>query len=301
MATTSATRIQSLDVIRGIAVMGIFSVNVVGMAMIQQAYFYPPDFGFEHGYDKLMWALNSIFVDGRFRALFSILFGASTVVVCERAVAAGRDSWQVHYPRMIVLLLFGLAHFYLLWWGDILANYAMVGMVAWFFWRLQPRWLILVAVVCLGTDLGLHAVGAVKSLQSDFAPLTYFPWTQVYVSPFHPVGAMGYAALIILLMGRSAAWDRIAAVGRTAFTNYLGATLIGTLVFFDTFGGLYAEVSRGQAWLLVPVVWAIMLVWSKWWLERYRFGPFEWAWRSLSRMEWQPMRKAPPAVDAVPA
>ena len=419
MATTSATRIQSLDVIRGIAVMGIFSVNVVGMAMIQQAYFYPPDFGFEHGYDKLMWALNSIFVDGRFRALFSILFGASTVVVCERAVAAGRDSWQVHCPRMIVLLLFGLAHFYLLWWGDILANYAMVGMVAWFFWRLQPRWLILVAVLalglmygrgiaeavpriqmvekvqagggtaeersevakmlapdpklaeriaedkanhasipahirasteapeawrpftgvlgygletlglmllgmaalksgfltgawrrrsyvlvavaCLGTDLGLHAVGAVKSLQSDFAPLTYFPWTQVYVSPFHPVGAMGYAALIILLMGRSAAWDRIAAVGRTAFTNYLGATLIGTLVFFDTFGGLYAEVSRGQAWLLVPVVWAIMLVWSKWWLERYRFGPFEWAWRSLSRMEWQPMRKAPPTVDAVPA
>ena len=85
MATTSADRILTLDVIRGIAVMGIFSVNVVGMAMIQSAYFYPPDFGFDAGYDKVMWTLNSIFVDGRFRSLFSILFGASMIVVAVHA------------------------------------------------------------------------------------------------------------------------------------------------------------------------------------------------------------------------
>ena len=64
MATTSSDRILTLDVIRGIAVMGIFSVNVVGMAMIQSAYFYPPEFGFDGTGDKVMWALNSIFVDG---------------------------------------------------------------------------------------------------------------------------------------------------------------------------------------------------------------------------------------------
>ena len=130
MATTSPDRILSLDVIRGIAVMGIFSVNVVGMAMIEQAYFYPPAYGFEGLGDRIMWAANFILVDGKFRSLFSILFGASLVLVIERAVAAGKKGWQVHYPRMIVLLLFGLAHFYLLWWGDILANYALVGMIA---------------------------------------------------------------------------------------------------------------------------------------------------------------------------
>lgn len=129
MATTSSDRILTLDVIRGIAVMGIFSVNIVGMAMIQSAYFYPPDFGFDAGYDKAMWTLNSIFVDGRFRSLFSILFGASMIVVIERAVAAGKKGWQVHYPRMIVLLLFGLAHYYLLWRGDILALYALCGVI----------------------------------------------------------------------------------------------------------------------------------------------------------------------------
>ena len=85
--------------------------------------------------------------------------------------------------------------------------------------------------------------------------------------------------------------DRFAAVGRAAFTNYLGSTIIGTLLFFGTFGGLYGEFSRGEVWLFVPVIWAIMLLWSKWWLDRYRYGPFEWAWRSLSRWEWQPMRK----------
>ena len=414
MATTSADRILTLDVIRGIAVMGIFSVNIVGMAMIQSAYFYPPDYGFDAGYDKVMWTLNSILVDGRFRSLFSILFGASMVVVIERAVAAGKKGWQVHYPRMIVLLLFGLAHYYLLWWGDILANYAMVGMVAYFFWRLKPKWLLLaavaailfvnggqmaemvpkmqfvervqagdgtaeeqakvarmlegpppeefaeqiaedkaahasipahlaaslegnakwrpffgvigygpetlglmllgmallksgfltgawsrrryvqVAVLCLGVDLALHAYAAWRSLESNFAPEVYFPWTQMFVSPFHPVGAVGYAALIILLFShRSAIADRFAAVGRTAFSNYLGPTLIGTLIFFGTFGGLYGELSRGQAWLIVPPVWAFMLVWSKWWLDRYRYGPFEWAWRSLARWERQPMRKRP--------
>jgi uncharacterized protein len=70
MATTSADRILSLDIIRDIAVMGIFSVNVVGMAMIEFAYFYPPAMGFESLGDKIMWAGNMLVVDGRFRSLF---------------------------------------------------------------------------------------------------------------------------------------------------------------------------------------------------------------------------------------
>jgi uncharacterized protein len=418
MATTSADRILSLDVIRGIAVMGIFSVNVVGMAMLEQAYFYPPAYGFESLGDKIMWAANFIVVDGRFRSLFSILFGASTVLVIERGIAAGKKSWQVHYPRMIVLLLFGLAHFYLLWWGDILANYALVGMIAFVFWRLKPKWLLLaaalslgamygpmvyfggqqiakmeakaapdasaedrafveeqmagltpteealaeekaahasipahlestlenqpldpffgvkgygletlglmllgmagyksgfltgawprqrywqVAAVCVGASLLYFGIGSWRILQAEFDPFVYFPVNQIYSGPLHPVAAIGYSALIILLLAgrRTALGDRFAAVGRAAFTNYLGATLIGTVLFYGFGFGLYGELSRGQAWLIVPVVWAVMLIWSKWWLDRYRYGPFEWAWRSLSRWKWEPMRKQP-ATTALP-
>lgn len=410
MATTSAERIVSLDIIRGIAVMAIFSVNVVGMAMLESAYFYPPDYGFDSVGDKVMFTLNSIFVDGRFRGLFSILFGASMTLVIERAVAAGKAGWKVHYPRMIVLLLFGVLHYYLLFWGDILVNYALVGMIAYVFWRLRPRWLLLIATVALavfyvpnivgtiemvamveesrepgaspelkaeveemiaippdfaeqiardkaahasipahfrakttgnaawrpwmslpgygletlglmligmagyksgfltgtwprksyrwiaatflGADLLLHAVGAWLALEANFAPEVYWPWTRSYNAPLHPIGALGYAALIILVIDqRSAIGQRFAAVGRAAFTNYLGASVIGTLIFFGTFGGLYGELSRGECWLIVPPVWLLMLLWSKWWLDRYRYGPFEWAWRCLARWKWEPMRK----------
>ena len=419
MATTSSDRIFSLDLIRGIAVMGIFSVNVVGMAMIERAYFYPPDYGFDGLGDRVMWTLNSIFVDGRFRSLFSILFGASMTLVIERAVAAGRAGWKVHYPRMIVLLLFGVVHYYLLWWGDILVNYAVVGMVAFVFWRLREKWLLLIALgllafqqvpgfietfeqmakleagrardatpeerakaqeilsggqseaekqrgiardkakhasvaahlrgqltgnavwrpwqgllgygpetlmlmligmaayksgfltgawsrrryaivaaTCLGVDLLVHAIGATLSLRADFAPEVYFPWTFTFPSPLHPVGALGYAALFILLFAnRGALAERFAAVGRAAFTNYLGATVIGTLLFSGTFLGWYGELSRGEAWLIVPFVWVLMLLWSKWWLDRFRYGPFEWAWRCLARWKREPMRR----VDARPA
>jgi uncharacterized protein len=149
-----------------------------------------------------------------------------------------------------------------------------------------------IAATFLGADLLLHTFGAWLALKANFAPEVYWPWTRSYNAPFHAIGALGYAALIILVIDqRSAIGQRIAAVGRAAFTNYLGASVIGVLLFFGTFGGLYGELSRGQVWLFVPVVWALMLLWSKWWLDRYRYGPFEWAWRCLARWKWEPMRK----------
>ena len=409
MATTSPERIMSLDLIRGVAVMGIFSVNVVGMAMIEAAYFYPPDYGFDSVGDRIMWAANFLIVDGRFRALFSILFGASMVLVCERAIASGTQAWKVHYPRMIVLLGFGCAHYYLLWWGDILANYALVGMFAFALWRLPARMLLALAVLalaisytptiyfggqqiaqleagrapdatseqraafaevmqdlrtpeaeiaeakaahvsipahldhtleeqalrpfssvpgygletlgfmllgmaayksgfltggwrrrryvqvatlCIGASLAYHGVGTWLILRADFDPFTYYPWDRIYSGPLHPIAALGYAALVMLLFRPgSRVAQRVAAVGRAAFTNYLGSTLIGTALFFGFGLGLYGEVSRGEAWLFVPPVWALMLLWSKWWLDRYRYGPLEWAWRCLSRWRFEPMRR----------
>ncbi len=114
-----------------------------------------------------------------------------------------------------------------------------------------------------------------------------------YSPLLRPVMACGYAALVILLV-RPGGWLtlRFAAVGRTAFSNYLGCSIIGVLVFYGFAGGLYGEVSRSQAWLLVPLVWLAMLAWSKPWLERFNYGPFEWIWRSLSRGELQPILKA---------
>src|SRR5215210_8293034 len=94
IAQAKPERLITLDVLRGIAVMGIFSVNVVGMAMLQFAYFYPPAFGFEGIGDRIMWLLNFLFVDGKLRSLFSILFGASLMLVIEGAARAGRSRFK---------------------------------------------------------------------------------------------------------------------------------------------------------------------------------------------------------------
>jgi uncharacterized protein len=150
----------------------------------------------------------------------------------------------------------------------------------------------IIAASCLGLDLSVQSYAVYASLKADFDPFTFMPWTRIFLNPLHAVGGFGYAALIMLVFDRrGAVADRFAAVGRAAFTNYLGSTLIGTLLFYGTFGGLYGQLSRGQAWLIVPFVWALMLLWSKPWLERYNYGPFEWAWRSLARWKLQPMRK----------
>src|SRR5262245_18477929 len=138
MATTSPDRdrIFSLDVIRGVAVMGIFSVNIIAFAMIEAAYFNPPAYGGWHGENLGLWAVNMLVIDGKMRTLFSMLFGASTLLVIERAEAAGQSGPKVHIRRMLVLLCFGLLHYYLIWFGDILVLYATSGLIAFLFRRL---------------------------------------------------------------------------------------------------------------------------------------------------------------------
>src|SRR4029453_4820457 len=102
------------------AVMGIFSVNIIAFAMIEAAYFNPSAYGGWHGADLGLWATNMRVIGGKSGTLFSMLFGASTLLVIERAEAAGLSGPKVHIRRMLVLLGFGLIHFYLLWLGEIL-------------------------------------------------------------------------------------------------------------------------------------------------------------------------------------
>src|SRR3546814_13152481 len=76
------------------------------------------------------------------RGLFSLLFGASTLLVIERAAAQGRSAAAAHYARMIWLALFGLAHFYLIWFGDILFLYAICGLLLFVFRNLSTKALL---------------------------------------------------------------------------------------------------------------------------------------------------------------
>src|SRR6266436_4843747 len=111
---TAAERIATLDALRGFALLGILAMNVRSFAMIGAAYDNPTAYGDLTGANYWVWYLGEIVADSKFMTIFSMLFGAGIVLMTGRAEASGRRATMLHYRRMAVLLMFGLAHAYLL-------------------------------------------------------------------------------------------------------------------------------------------------------------------------------------------
>ena len=128
--TDDSNRIDALDFLRGFAVMGILLANVVAIALPSAAQLSPFTLGVDGPLDLAAWVFNFLFVDGKFRALFAMMFGASMLLVMESAELDGRDGFAAHRKRMIWLAAFGLAHHLLIWSGDILLPLALAGLLA---------------------------------------------------------------------------------------------------------------------------------------------------------------------------
>lgn len=125
-----AERIDTLDFIRGIAVMGILAANIVAFGQPMMAYFVPAKFLVPAGDpDGWMWIAQFIFIDGKMRGLFTLLFGAGMVLFMEKAWARGATRWLQAW-RLVVLMGFGFLHFHFIWFGDILFGYGMLGLIA---------------------------------------------------------------------------------------------------------------------------------------------------------------------------
>ncbi len=109
--------------------------------------------------------------------------------------------------------------------------------------------------------------------------------------------SVGYAALIILAITQrllSRARAALAAVGQTAFSNYLFQSIVTSVLFLGWGFGLAGRLDYAEQLLVVAAIWAIQLLLSPIWLARYRFGPAEWLWRSLTYWERQPTHSAAP-------
>lgn len=405
---TRTERLLTLDALRGFAVMGILAMNVVAFAMPEMATVSPRAYGGETAGDIAAWALGFILFDGKMRGLFSILFGASMILIADRAEAAGQDAGTIHYRRMIWLGLFGLAHYFLIWWGDILFLYAVVGCIAFTFREWEPgrliRWAaalfaigallhslffgVQLAAVHAGPESPMAAAGEaihdqyaaidtqvahelalyrgsypqilgerLDRASTPFAMLVmslletlplmmigmallrngflagawegaryrraalrwlvpgllltllvaWAQWTSsfdyivsinaflAWAGPGRLMMTIAYAAMLILLIRRMSAraWmTRVAAAGRAAFSNYIGTSIVMTTIFYGYGLGLFGAVGRWPLYLFCIGLWGVMLLWSQPWLDRYRYGPLEWLWRSLARGKIQPMRKS---------
>jgi uncharacterized protein len=123
----ASERIESLDFIRGITVMGILAANIVAFGQPFAAYMYPSAFLTDHGAtSEWMWIAQFVLVDGKMRGLFTLLFGAGLYLFMERVWERGGTRWRQMW-RLFVLMVFGLVHFILIWAGDILFYYAVFG------------------------------------------------------------------------------------------------------------------------------------------------------------------------------
>jgi uncharacterized protein len=409
VGTAEADRHISIDAVRGFAVLGILLMNIVGMGLPSFSYVDPTYAGGATGADLWTWAVNNVLSDGKMRALFTMLFGASAVLIAERAEGGKPGPMATHYRRMFWLFVIGMVHAYFLWWGDILVTYALAGLVIFPFRKLDWRLQLGIGVVVLAALLGLNLFEArelsamqVAAMSPNATPEAVKAWQeasqlvapsadlgrqeiagyrggvldafrvrsmaarllQIYLMPTseipeaigqmfvgmalfrtgfftlrwssraylatiavgyllaapatawlawkiwqagfealtlnrledwqqvtRPLIAMAHAGVILLIVRSGAAQalvNRLAAAGRMAFSNYLMTSIITTLVF-DGFGlGLYGRLSRFQELAVVVSVWVFILVWSKPWLARFHYGPFEWAWRSLVRWRPQP-------------
>ena len=126
----SDERIVALDFIRGIAVLGILFPNIVAHGDAILSYFWPPNLpGGATQADKAVWLFQLVLIDGKFRGLFTLLFGAGMMLFMERAWARGSTRW-LQARRLLWLAVFGLVHFYFVWTGDILFLYAVSGLIA---------------------------------------------------------------------------------------------------------------------------------------------------------------------------
>ena len=157
---TPDARHPSLDVVRGVAVMSILLANIVAFGLPGAAYFSPLAWGGAGTAEKTAWLLNFVFVEGRMRGLFSALFGASMLLVIDRADARGDNGVALHLRRMFWLFVIGCLHLYLFWWGDILAHYALCGVFALFFHQARARTLLLLALLALLVSVVLNAASA---------------------------------------------------------------------------------------------------------------------------------------------
>ena len=137
--------------------------------------------------------------------------------------------------------------------------------------------------------------GMYSNLNADFS----LEYSMFLGSQFNYWGSLlvsfGYICAI-MLFAKSVQFDalksRFAAVGQMALSNYIAQSLIGVFLFFGIGFGLFGEVDRVIQLSIVFAIWALQLWWSKSWLDRHKFGPLEWVWRSLTYWQKQPMKKS---------
>lgn len=163
----------------------------------------------------------------------------------------------------------------------------------------RAYWLMVLVGYGVGLPVSLWETRQVIEAQFNWVLIPELWWT-------YDLGrlgnALGHLGLLLLFVRSGAlAWlqERLAAVGRMALSNYIMHSVIALLIFLRPGLGLYGAFERYQLYVIVALICLFQLLVSKIWLDHYRFGPLEWAWRSLTYRQKQPMRRVQPEPGTV--
>ncbi len=391
--TTEKDRLLHIDVIRGFAIFGILLVNM--------AHFSYPDLYLlpigEHNFFTENWSqwdqwtrtLLDIFIEMKFITMFSFLFGFGMYLLLERTEAKGYNFTALYTRRLFVLLIFGTIHAFLIWDGDILTEYALLGFVLLLFRKHKPKTILIWAMIFytliaipfllisivpddMAVDMSEYSkqmklegeLEAKQALQTysegsfvevikqnihdrvyymkmngmaSFNPLLYFyvniPFFSMFLLGLYiakkrflhnlsqhkktllkiwlvgliiglptniiyglngneamliigaPFLMMFYVITIIYLMRCS--WNKrlftaVAAVGRTAFSNYILQSIMMTTIFYSYGFGLYGKVYPLVGLAIASGFFILQLIISSLWLRHFAYGPLEWVWRAAT-------------------
>jgi uncharacterized protein len=384
-------RVEVVDVLRGFALIGVLMMNMTDFA----GYHAPLEM--MGGISRIVLIFIMAFAQAKFYTIFSFLFGWGMSIQMRRAEQRGKRFAPLYVRRLLALLLIGLVHGILIWDGDILAIYAMLGFFLLLFRKSSDRTILLTVAIFLlipvlistpgpgetfreaynelgdswlqdliaGYEANVHTEGTYweavvhrfHAVRFGYSRAAYWVthvlamfllglyvgrrkifenvsqnlpfvrkvmWVGLIVGGFfnaifvyattsqnsiipeqyvqlatrgaRTVGSsilcLGYMAVIVLLFQHKEWKERLiplAAVGRMPLTNYLTHSVVCTLVFYGYGLGLYGGLSPAITIILTFAIYRAQVWISSWWLARYRFGPAEWLWRSLTYGRLQPM------------
>jgi len=384
-------------------VLGIVIMNIQSFAIPSVAYSNPTAFENLSGNDLYVYLFSYVFADQKFMSIFSMLFGASLVMLSQKARKEHLRSTDLQNRRLMFLALFGIVHAYLIWYGDVLLMYAICGFAvfvfrrkksvfqirtgiallaigslislllgntvpfwepgeydaarveiwnptseviaeeidyytsAWErqilqrapqafslqttvfvfenFWRISGLMLIGMAlykrnvfkakqstkyytkmiIYGLGIGLPLVADGALLNFTYDWD----FRMSFFFISQLNYWGsvlmAIGYVGIVMLICkasdNRGFILKRLADVGKMALSTYLLQSIIMGLIFYGHGLSLFGDIERSIQGIFILGMWVINILFAWVWLGMYKYGPFEWAWRSLTYGKFQSMAK----------
>lgn len=400
LPTSKGERIRELDIIRGFALFGVLLVN---LAMFNTTFFSQVvsegALNNPLGLDLLSERISALFIqifgEGKFYTIFSFLFGLGFYIFIERAEGKGIASRKLFARRSFFLFLFGILHFSLVWYGDILHVYGLIAFLLLLFknssLKAVRNWIIVLLVAStlllslstmlnamtkellsaeiyeaqmqsyrtmadesikiyqngsfgeivryrVGKEapfaamnlifiipkiLGMFLIGLYVGKRRIFndiegnLPFIKKAWraggiigvtsTLIYVLiqfnaiSLNPILAatlfqmfkevatvflsMFYITSLVLLYRKAnfkAILSPFGYMGQMALTNYLVQCTIASLLFYGHGLGLINKVGISVGILFTALIYTMQIVTSRLWLERFKYGPFEWLWRRLT-------------------